>query len=129
MDVLDAVAWWYDHRKAYPRLSRMALYYLTIPGMCSMLPLDRPIVFSFVNFPTATSVDVERIFSHGRLLLTHVRNRLSAQTTRALICLRWWIPLNLVKTSDVLRDVSKMEDVPDGEEDQEMEDGWDRIRL
>jgi len=29
----------------------------------------------------ATSVDVERIFSHGRLLLSHVRNRLTAQTT------------------------------------------------
>lgn len=36
VDVVDAVAWWYDHRKAYPRLSRMALDYLTIPGMCSL---------------------------------------------------------------------------------------------
>ncbi|KAJ7933627.1 hypothetical protein B0H13DRAFT_1592206, partial [Mycena leptocephala] len=35
----------------------------------------------------ATSVDVERVFSRGRLLLSHVWNRLSAQSTRALMCL------------------------------------------
>ena len=26
MDVVNAVAWWYDHRQAYACLSRMALY-------------------------------------------------------------------------------------------------------
>ena len=31
--VSDPLAWWYEHRNAYPRLSRMALNYLTIPGM------------------------------------------------------------------------------------------------
>lgn len=30
--VVDAVEWWYARRKTYPRLSRMALDYLTIPG-------------------------------------------------------------------------------------------------
>ncbi|KZV99873.1 hypothetical protein EXIGLDRAFT_572679, partial [Exidia glandulosa HHB12029] len=64
----------------YPRLSRMALDYLSIP---------------------ATSVDVERTFSKGRTLLSHIRNRLSAQSTRALLCLNSWIPLNIVKTSDI----------------------------
>jgi hAT family C-terminal dimerisation region len=29
----DALAWWAEHRKTYPRLSRMALNYLSIPGM------------------------------------------------------------------------------------------------
>jgi hypothetical protein len=32
-NVTDPVQWWYDHRTTYPRLSRMALNYLTIPGM------------------------------------------------------------------------------------------------
>ena len=32
-DITDAIAWWYGRRKTYPRLSRMALNYLTIPGL------------------------------------------------------------------------------------------------
>jgi hypothetical protein len=31
-NVTDVIAWWHGHRKTYPRLSRMALDYLTIPG-------------------------------------------------------------------------------------------------
>lgn len=30
--VTDALSWWNEHRDIYPRLSRMALNYLTIPG-------------------------------------------------------------------------------------------------
>lgn len=30
--VEDVLRWWYEHRDLYPRLSRMALDYLTIPG-------------------------------------------------------------------------------------------------
>lgn len=30
--VMDPIQWWQDRRKAYPRLSRMAIDYLTIPG-------------------------------------------------------------------------------------------------
>jgi len=30
--VQDPIAWWWDHRKVYPRLSAMALDYLSIPG-------------------------------------------------------------------------------------------------
>ncbi|KDR66669.1 hypothetical protein GALMADRAFT_1141875 [Galerina marginata CBS 339.88] len=54
-DVTDPIRWWYERKTTYPRLHRMALDYLTIP---------------------ATSVDVERVFSQGRLLLSHVRSRL-----------------------------------------------------
>jgi hypothetical protein len=35
----------------------------------------------------ATSVDVEQVFSKGRLVLPHVQNRLSVQSTCALLCL------------------------------------------
>ncbi|OJA08716.1 hypothetical protein AZE42_07093 [Rhizopogon vesiculosus] len=58
----NPIAWWHERQKLFPRLSRMAIDYLTIP---------------------ATPVDVERLFSRGRLILSHIRNCLSAQSTRA----------------------------------------------
>jgi len=75
-------------------------------------------------FP-ATSVDVERIFSRGRLILSHIRNRLSAQTTRALLCLGSWSLLGMVRDEDVLK-VALLQDV-EGEEEVELMDGWDAI--
>ena len=30
--VTDPLKWWYDRRSSYPRLHRMAMNYLTIPG-------------------------------------------------------------------------------------------------
>ena len=74
----------------------------------------------------ATSVDVERIFSRGRLVLSHIRNRLSAQSTRALLCLGSWSLMGMVKDEDVLK-VAVMQDV-EGEEE-ELEDGWDAINI
>ncbi|KAF8812018.1 hypothetical protein BYT27DRAFT_7014683, partial [Phlegmacium glaucopus] len=44
---------------------------------------------------------VERVFSQGRLLLSHIRSRLSVQSTRALMCLGVWSILGYVKDSDV----------------------------
>jgi hypothetical protein len=74
----------------------------------------------------ATSVDVKRIFSHGRLILSHVRSRLSAQTTQALLCLGSWSLLGLVKDKDVTAVTCK----PDLEgEEQELDEGWDDINL
>ncbi|GLB45613.1 putative hAT family C-terminal dimerisation region [Lyophyllum shimeji] len=107
-NVKNVLLWWREHKAMYPVLSRMALDYLTIP---------------------ATSVDVERVFSRGRLLLSHVRSRLSAQTTRALLCLGSWSLLGLVKDTDVLA-VSSMNDV-EGDADAEiaLDDGWDSILL
>lgn len=31
--VADPIAWWHERRALYPQLSRMALDFLTIPGM------------------------------------------------------------------------------------------------
>ncbi|KIK37753.1 hypothetical protein CY34DRAFT_92204, partial [Suillus luteus UH-Slu-Lm8-n1] len=58
------------------------------------------------------------------LLLSHVRSRLSAQSTRTLLCLSFWSKLNLVKTDDVVS-ISSLPDV-EGDE-QELNDGWDQI--
>jgi hypothetical protein len=74
----------------------------------------------------ATSVDVERIFSRGWLILTHVRNRLSAQTSRALLCLGSWSLMGMVKDEDVFK-VALMPDL-EGENEAELEDGWDSIK-
>ncbi|KIK11652.1 hypothetical protein PISMIDRAFT_122341, partial [Pisolithus microcarpus 441] len=87
----------------YPQLSHMALDYLTIP---------------------ATSVDVERLFSHGHLVLSHVHSQLSTQSTHALLCLGYWSSMGLVKMGDIEK-VSKLPDVDGNEED--LEDNWDGI--
>lgn len=70
---------------------------------------------------SATSVDVEHVFSRGRLLLSHVQTHLSAQSTRALLCLGCWSLLGLVKDSDVMP-VARLPDL-EGEEG-DLEDGW-----
>lgn len=45
------------------------------------------------SFSLATSVNVECVFSKGHLVLSHIRNHLSAQSTQRLMCLglgvRW----------------------------------------
>ena len=74
----------------------------------------------------ATSVDVERVFSQGRLLLSHIRSRLSVQSTRALMCLGVWSLLGYVKDSDVKAVVVLPELRADKDED-ELEINWDRI--
>ena len=74
----------------------------------------------------ATSVDVEWGFSRGRLLLTHVRSRLSLQATRALLCLGSWSLRGYINDSD-LQAAALMADVEGAEE--ELEEGWDKILL
>ena len=75
----------------------------------------------------ATSVDVERVFSRGWLFLPYVRNRLSAQSTRASLCVGNWSLRGHVHDSDVLA-ASLLPDV-EGDEDVELEEGWDKILL
>ncbi|KZV90151.1 HAT dimerization, partial [Exidia glandulosa HHB12029] len=69
-DTIDIVGWWWAHRETYPCLHRMAIDYCSAP---------------------ASTIDVERLFSTGRILLGHLRNRLSADSVRATLCLKsWW---------------------------------------
>ncbi|KAF5347520.1 hypothetical protein D9758_014517 [Tetrapyrgos nigripes] len=85
----DVLGWWYGRKKDFPTLYRMGLDYLIIP---------------------ATSTDVERVFSRGRFLLPYVRNRLSADTTRALMCLRQWSLMGLIQDEDVMT-VAKLPEI------------------
>ena len=119
-NIKDAFAWWVKNRAVYPRLSRMALDYLSIPGMFS---IPKPHMFLLIN-PTATSVDVERVFSKGRLVLSHVRNGLSVQSTRALLCLGAWSRMGLVKDKDVMEAV-RLPDINGVEA--ELDDNWDNV--
>ena len=65
----------------------------------------------------ATSVDVERTFSKGWLLLSHIRNRLSVESTRALLCLNNWSKQGFVK-QEYLMEAATLPEV-DGEAGEE----------
>ena len=61
------------------------------------------------------------MFSKGRLIISHIRNRLSAQSTRALLCLGYWSKLGLIKNDDLKAATS----LPDAKIDEEWsEDDW-----
>jgi hypothetical protein len=119
--VADPIAWWHEHCTLYPQLSQMALNFLTIPGMCFIVHF---LMFHHQYIIIATSIDVEQLFSHGCLILSHVHSHMSSPTTCALIYLRIWSQLNLIKAQDV-ETVSKFPDLT-GDEDI-LEDGWDAI--
>lgn len=55
-------------------------------------------------------MNVERLFSRGRLILPHTRNRLSATSTCALLCLGSWSLLGLVRDEDV-KAIADMDEV------------------
>ena len=79
--VSEPLRWWTNNRFVYPYLHRMALDYLSIP---------------------ATSTAVERVFSCGRHILPFTRNRLSASTIRAYLCLGSWCSKNLVGIPEIV---------------------------
>jgi hypothetical protein len=74
----------------------------------------------------ATSVGVERTFSKGRLLLSHVRNRLSVQSTRALMCLGVWSLQGYVRDNDI-KEVTALEELVGEERMDELSADWDSI--
>ncbi|KIM55511.1 hypothetical protein SCLCIDRAFT_134541, partial [Scleroderma citrinum Foug A] len=88
----------------YLCLSRMALDYLTIP---------------------ATSVDVERLFSKGRMVLPYLCNWLLTQSTRALLCLGQWSKIGLLNDEDLCKITCEEPEVGEGEV--ELPDEWDKI--
>ncbi|KAF8221571.1 hypothetical protein L208DRAFT_1327237 [Tricholoma matsutake] len=70
----------------------------------------------------ATSINVECVFSKGRILLSHLCSRLSVQSTCALMCLGVWSKMGYVKDPDV-KSATILPEV-DGEE--ELAENWDR---
>ncbi|EJD47341.1 hypothetical protein AURDEDRAFT_42326, partial [Auricularia subglabra TFB-10046 SS5] len=47
----------------------------------------------------ATSVDVERLFSKGRVLISHIRNRLSGDSVHELLSLMSWWDAGIIQDS------------------------------
>jgi len=74
----------------------------------------------------ATSVDVEWVFSHGRIVLSHLHSRLSVQSTRALMCLGVWSSLGYVKDSDI-KAVVALPEVPTNQQEDQLVAGWDSV--
>ena len=71
-------------------------------------------IFIKLLFILASSVAVERVFSKGRLIISHICNRLSAPSTRALMCLNYWSKLGFVNLED-LKAGASLPDVKEGE--------------
>lgn len=75
----------------------------------------------------ATSIDVEHAFSCGHLLILHVWSCLHVQTIWALMCIKDWSQQGLIKYTDILA-VTVLEEM-NNDANEELEDGWDAIRL
>ena len=73
-----------------------------------------------------TSVNVERVFSQGRIILSHLRSRLSVQSSRALLCLGEWSLFGYVQDID-LRSVVSSSEIPVDEEEDDLPRDWDAI--
>ena len=78
----------------------MAINYHTIPGGC-ILHGTIFVLNSLTITSTATSIDVERVFSKGCLILSHIWNSLSADSTRWLMCLGTWSRMGYIKDHDI----------------------------
>ena len=83
-----------------------------------------PPVYCYSSIFSATSIDVEHVFSQGRLLLSHVCSRLSIQSMCALLCLGQWSTLGLVRDCDI-KACLKLDKVAG--EDDNLPDDWDVI--
>ncbi|KIM56170.1 hypothetical protein SCLCIDRAFT_60001, partial [Scleroderma citrinum Foug A] len=67
---------------------------------CSTYPCLSHMVLNYLTIPT-TSVEVEHLFSKGCITLPYLCNCLSSHSTCALMCLRQWSKLGLVKDGDI----------------------------
>ncbi|OBS15938.1 hypothetical protein FPOA_27990 [Fusarium poae] len=83
--VTDPIQYWWERRKDYPRLSRMALDLLSVPPM---------------------SAECERLFSVAGQMVSPLRTRLEASTIGMTQTLRSWVRNGLIDAVDTLVDVS-----------------------
>jgi hypothetical protein len=79
VSIQDPIQYWHDLRFKYPRLSRMALDFLTIQPM---------------------SAECERLFSESGLMVTPQRNRLEAHTVGMSQAVRSWLRAGVIDELD-----------------------------
>ena len=79
-NVKEPLKWWFLNCSAYPKLSRMALDFLSVPP---------------------TSMAVERVFSQGQHLLPFTQNGLSTASIRMHLCLGSWGRSDLIQVKDI----------------------------
>lgn len=60
------------------------------------------ILFLRFGLILASSVAVERTFSRGRILISHLRNRLQAETIRALMCFGDWSREDYISNEELI---------------------------
>ncbi|KAH7461153.1 hypothetical protein FOMA001_g19163 [Fusarium oxysporum f. sp. matthiolae] len=80
-DIRDPIAYWQDNRAQYPRLSRMALDFLTIQPM---------------------SAECDRLFSAAGRLVTPLRSRLEVDIIGMCLVLRSWMQAKIIDDLDPL---------------------------
>jgi hypothetical protein len=80
-DIRDPSTYWQDNRAQYPRLSRMALDFLTIQPM---------------------SAECERLFSAAGRLVTPLRSRLEVDIIGMCLVLRSWLQAKIIDDLDPL---------------------------
>ena len=85
------------------RNRRHTLAFFVWPWTILVFPvcLHAMLLFPLTDIASATSVDVERLFSCGQLVLSHTYSRLSVASTHALLCLGSWSLAGLVRNEDV----------------------------
>ena len=85
--VSDGLSWWTAMIQTKHPLARMALDFLSAPGIISYLSSNNG---SNNGSILATSTDVERAFSSGGLTVSKMRHSLSDESTRAATVLGSW---------------------------------------
>ncbi|OAQ58921.1 restless-like transposase [Purpureocillium lilacinum] len=80
-EVRDPISYWHERRRRYPRLSRMALDFLTIQPM---------------------SAECERLFAAAGRMVTPLRSRLDADIIGMCQVLRSWLRAGVIDDLDVL---------------------------
>ena len=80
-DVRDPLEYWHERRRRFPRLSRMALDFLTIQAM---------------------SAECERLFSAAGRMVTPLRSRLDADMIGMCQVLRSWLREGVIEDLDLL---------------------------
>ena len=93
--------WWTKNKDAYLNLHRMALDYLSIPGLSSY-----DFIYLLLTMYLATSVAVKRIFLQCRRISQFTRNDISSFSIQASFCLGSWLRCGIIGFDDVLSAVS-----------------------